>query len=146
MRLPRNQPRLISQTTIFPLSAATLRSQSSLPFPWTPLTGWTYLERYPAQRHHLRIVMKKLTDRAGTNSNPFEAWIRQTSTQAVVFIDIPPGSTFYWSGDDHFQQFRTLIKSQTVFHEVEHKTFPQYGSTVSILVRHENMNSRLSCQ
>ena len=96
---------------------------------------WTYLQQYPGQRDHVALVMKKLTDPYGVNQSRFAEWLVRSPTEAIVFIDVPPGSVFYWPGDERYQQYRTLLQSQGLFREVEGRGFPQYGATVRILVR-----------
>jgi hypothetical protein len=58
----------------------------------------------------------------------------------------PPESFFYWAGEEHLQQYRELVRSQAMFHEVERRVFPEYGATVSILVRPGQDAGRLRCE
>jgi hypothetical protein len=97
--------------------------------------AWTYLQRYPAQRRSLSIVSQRFGEPAEAKSGQFREWLQQTPTQALVFIDATRESLFYLPEAEHFQQYRELVRSQAVFHEVERRIFPQYGTTVSILVR-----------
>jgi hypothetical protein len=106
---------------------------------------WTYLHRYPSQRGNLTVGLDRFGDSAVVNQMWFGEWLGHTSTQAIVFIDIPPRTLFYWQGEERYQQYRNLLQSQTLFREVERRVFPQYGSAVSILVRGEDDTSPLGC-
>jgi hypothetical protein len=106
---------------------------------------WTYLHRYPSQRGNLTVGLDRFGDSAVVNQMRFGEWLGHTSTQAIVFIDIPPRTLFYWQGEERYQQYRNLLQSQTLFREVERRVFPQYGSAVSILVRGEDDTSPLGC-
>lgn len=106
---------------------------------------WTYLERYPTQRANLAVVMNKLGGSAESNSRRFAEWVTQTSAQAIVFVDVPIGSFFYFPGEDGHQRFRDAVRSQIVFQEAEQRTFPEYGATVSILVRNAGGKTQYPC-
>jgi hypothetical protein len=107
---------------------------------------WTYLERYPSQRRNLTVGLNRFGDSPLLNQMRFDEWLRHTPAQAIVLIDIPPGNFFYWKGEDRYQQYRDLVQSQALFREVERRIFPQYGATVSILVRSEDGKSSLRCK
>ena len=96
---------------------------------------WTYLERYPTQRANLRPAMTKLGGCSGVDPVEFSRWLDQTPTQTIVFVDVPPGSFFSWEGEEGCQQYRELLRSQTLFREVERRSFARYGCTVSIFLR-----------
>ncbi len=108
---------------------------------------WSYLQRYPARRGTLAVSLEKFGDSAALNQRWFMEWLDRTPTEAMVFIDIPPGSVFYsvWPGEERFQQYRELVEGQTVFREAARQVFPQYGSTVRILVRTQEGTSRVRC-
>jgi hypothetical protein len=108
--------------------------------------AWTYLQRYPAQRRSLSIVSQRFGEAAEAKSKHFREWLQQTPTQALVFIDATRESLSYWPGAEHLQQYRELVGSQVVFHEVERRAFPQHGATVHILVRPGQDGSRLHCE
>ena len=114
--------------------------------PMHQFASWTYLQHYPSQRGNLQVGLKRFSDSVMLNQMQFGEWLAQTPTQAIVFIDSPPGSFFYWKGEDHYQQYRDLVQSQALFREVERQVFPRYGSTVSILVREEEGKSPLRCK
>ena len=113
--------------------------------PLSQFAWWTYLQRYPSQRSHLTVGLKRFGDSVLLNQAQFAEWLRQTSSQAIVFIDIPPGSFFYWPGEENHQQYRSLVQSQEMFREVGRRVFPQYGSTVSILARGEGGKHPVQC-
>ncbi|MDE2484643.1 MAG: hypothetical protein KGL32_05255 [candidate division NC10 bacterium] len=110
--------------------------------------SWSYLQRYPDRRGGLTVGLKKFGESAASNRIAFDEWLKETRSEAIVFIDIPPGSFFYyshWPGEEQHQQYRELVQSQSLFCEQERLAFPQYGSTVSILVRGEQVTSELRC-
>ncbi|HET6883503.1 MAG TPA: hypothetical protein VFI31_25350 [Pirellulales bacterium] len=58
------------------------------------LTGWTLLER---RGRHLEMV-NELRDFGASpeaSRRSFDGWLKSTSCDAIVLVEIPPGSTFY---------------------------------------------------
>jgi len=111
--------------------------------------SWSYLQRYPSRRGSLTIGLKRFSPSIEVNRSEFAAWLQRTPAEAIVFIDVPEGSVFYyahWPGEELHQQYRELVQSQTLFREMERQAFPQYESTVSILVRGEENTLPSLCQ
>ena len=110
--------------------------------------SWSYLQRYPTRRSSLAVGLKNFGSSEALNQMRFVEWLERTRSEAIVLIDIPPGSFFYyahWPGEEQHQQYRELVESQKLFSEVERRVFSQYGTTVKILVRQEDGKSQVRC-
>jgi hypothetical protein len=95
---------------------------------------WTFLERYH-HRDRPEVMPNGFGPSSHENALKFQKWLQTTPSDTVVFIDIPPGSPFYFRGEDYYQQFRELLSSQSVFHPSWQKQFPECGCTVSLWQR-----------
>jgi hypothetical protein len=58
------------------------------------LTGWTLLER---RGKHVEIVseLRNFGASPAADLRTFDAWLNSTSCDAIVLVELPPGSTFY---------------------------------------------------
>jgi hypothetical protein len=95
---------------------------------------WTFLEKYK-DRNRLKVFMDEFGPSPEENRLRFQKWLRTTRSDTIVFLDVPPGSQFYFSGEDYYQQYRELLSSQSVFRPFQQQFFPQYGCTASIWIR-----------
>jgi len=96
------------------------------------LTGWTLRER---RQQHLDVE----TELKGFGSSPaedrrcFENWLRTTACDAIVVLDLPPGSTFYEPVDfPDYRQIRQWLAGNAAFALAEHVDLPEYGYSATI--------------
>jgi hypothetical protein len=97
------------------------------------LTRWTYLERY-GNRDRLETDIKHFGNSAKENRQCFDTWLKTTSCDKLVFVDIPAGS--YFAEDlPEAPGLRQMIMEQCVFNCVRQQESPQYGCMISIWER-----------
>lgn len=99
------------------------------------LARWTYLERY----NNLRGIETDVKDFGNDymdNRQAFDKWLKTTSCDTVVFIDIPQNSRFYVA-DAHidYNLFPTLLAEQTIFHFTRKIALPQHGCAIYLWTR-----------
>ncbi len=99
--------------------------------PMKDLAGWSYLERF-GTLDGLEVFVRRFGRDADENRRRFDAWVERTRAEAVVFVDVPAGSHFYFEGYPHYQQYRELLAGQSVFREAERRVFEDYGCKVSV--------------
>jgi hypothetical protein len=98
---------------------------------------WSFLERFP-QRDRIEVDLKGFGSSAEEDRQCFEQWLASTSSDTVVFIDVPPGSYFYelTCRDEAFAtRLRGWLAMQTLFVPRERQTFTRYGCTVTLYSR-----------
>jgi hypothetical protein len=96
----------------------------------------TALERY-GQRDRLEADLRNYGTNAVENRRWFEHWLRTTSCDTVIFVDIPPGSYFHEKNayTEPYARLRELMEEQTVFRMLERRDFCQTCCSVLIWVR-----------
>jgi hypothetical protein len=92
---------------------------------------WTQIERAP-DGPPVAPFFKGINESAENNRERFHRWLDEAPADVVAFIDIPPESTLACDGHDHYQQFRDLMRGQTVFERREARTFPDLQCEASI--------------
>ncbi len=92
---------------------------------------WTFLERYK-DRSRLEVYLKRFGPSHQENKRRFQKWLQTTQADTIVFLDVPPGSRFYFPVQKHYSQYRELLSSQSVFKPFVQRYFPEYGCTVSL--------------
>ncbi|MEE9144505.1 MAG: hypothetical protein V3U06_07035, partial [Candidatus Binatia bacterium] len=95
------------------------------------LAKWTFLERYK-DRRRLEVYLKRFSPSLQENKRRFQKWLQTTQADTIVFLDVPPGSRFYFPVQKHYSQYRELLSSQSVFKPFVQRYFPEYGCTVSL--------------
>jgi len=89
------------------------------------------LERYK-DRRRLEVYLKRFSPSLQENKRRFQKWLQTTQADTIVFLDVPPGSRFYFPVQKHYSQYRELLSSQSVFKPFVQRYFPEYGCTVSL--------------
>lgn len=97
------------------------------------LTAWTFLQI--AGRHgRLDTELPGFGSTPERNRPSFDRWLQTTPCDALVFLDLPPGSFFH---DDvpyaHYDQVPDWLAGQKVFYQAQTWEFPQYGKTRVLL-------------
>ncbi len=97
------------------------------------LSAWTFLQRAGVQGR-LETDLRGFGPDPDGNRPVFERWLQTTRCDALVFIDLPPGSPF--AECDLFPGYKRVpewMQEQKVFREVRRWTFPQYGDATVTL-------------
>jgi hypothetical protein len=97
--------------------------------------AWTFLQHTGVQGR-LETDLRGFAPDPDANHLAFERWLQTTSCDAVVFIELPPGSPVA-EGDTSTPYTRVpeWLGQQQVFRQVQRWTFPQYGEAVVTLWR-----------
>jgi hypothetical protein len=107
----------------------TILSDVSARFLWT----WTFIE---AHRHHnFAAELKNFKSYEG-NPEQVKRWLESTRSDALVLIDIRPGSTFDWRTDEYVDlaAFHQALAEQTAWHLAERWEMPE-GVTITLWKR-----------
>lgn len=96
------------------------------------LSGWTLFERF-GRRIPLVTDVKGFGSSAEDNRRLLDAWLRTTESDAIVFVDVRPGSPFYEPvpGPD-YGQLASLLPAQSVFASAGRWDLPACGCRVTL--------------
>jgi hypothetical protein len=101
--------------------------------PMKHLAQWTYLKRYGRLRR-LETDIKGFGADAAASRAGFAKWLATTDCDTVVYVDFPPGSTFYTYVPDSagLDAYGTMLRSQSRFVPAVQHTFLRYGCVVTV--------------
>jgi hypothetical protein len=96
------------------------------------LTGWTLLER--RQRHiDIETELKGFGTSPAADRRCFESWLRTTPCDAIVLIDLPPGSAFYEQVDfPDYRRIQDWLAADGSFTPSARPDLARFGCTVTI--------------
>ena len=99
---------------------------------------WTYLERY-GNLHGTEIDVKGFGNDYLDNRKAFENWLKTTTCDTLVFIDIPQNSCFYvMDAHTDYNLVASLLQEQTVFHFNRKIELSQFGCAVYLWTREKS--------
>ncbi|HVX16081.1 MAG TPA: hypothetical protein VHC22_33155 [Pirellulales bacterium] len=96
------------------------------------LTGWTLLERRGA---HVDMVAEVRGFGASIDGNrqAFQTWLNSTPCDAIVLIDLPPGSVFYEATPyPDYRMIGQWMADEPRFTLADRRVLAQYGCTVIV--------------
>lgn len=104
--------------------------------PVKQFTQWTYMQRYPL-RKRLETDVKGFDPQAKDNHACFDAWLRTTQCDTVVYLDFATGTRFYRAvpGCENFGQYGQMLQKQQRFSVVARHILTPYGCTVTVWKR-----------
>jgi hypothetical protein len=122
-------PLLITRTYLPALADAknpTILSNVSTRFLWT----WTFIEEHRHQ--NVTAELKNFRSYEG-NFELVKRWLDTTQSDALVLIDIHPGSTFDWKTDEYVDlgAFKQTLESHSVWRQAERWEMPE-GVTITL--------------
>jgi hypothetical protein len=99
------------------------------------LARWTYLERYPGSRR-VEVDLKGFGHDYAKNRQVFHKWLKTTRCDTLVFIHLPPGSSFYVDDNDFpYEQVHDFLDEQSAFRFWREYRLGQYGCSVAVWKR-----------
>jgi hypothetical protein len=114
----------------------TIISNVSTRFLWT----WTFIERH----HHQNMTaeIKNFKAFAG-NPEPAKRWLETTHSDALLLIDIAPGSTFDWKTDEYVDlaAFQQALAEQTVWVATQRWDMPE-GVAITLWKKNSSFSVR----
>ena len=101
--------------------------------PVKQFTQWTYMQRYPL-RKRLKTDVRGFDPQAQDNHACFDAWLRDTQCDTVVYLDFAPGTRFYRyvPGCENFLQYGRMLEHQKRFSVAARHVLTPYGCTVTV--------------
>lgn len=102
--------------------------------PMASFESWTYQQRFPLAPRP-EVILKHFGSGREENQRRFDDWIKKTSIDAMVLIDVDEQSPFQFPDFPQYAQFRELVAGQQAFRLTSQKTFASHGATISIYER-----------
>lgn len=96
------------------------------------LTSWTLLER---RGEHVKTVseLRGFGVSPAADDQAFDAWLRSTDCDAVVLVDLPPGSTFYEAVPfPDYRLIRQRMNADGRFALALNEALREYGCSVTV--------------
>src|SRR6185437_2195187 len=84
--------------------------------PLKQLAQWTYMDRY-RRMQRLETDVRGFDPAAADNRRVLDTWVSTTDCDAIVYLDFPPGTTFYQKppGCENLPQYREMMDQQHRF-------------------------------
>ena len=99
---------------------------------------WTYLERY-GNLHGTEIDVKGFGNDYLDNRKAFENWLKTTTCDTLVLIDIPQNSCFYvMDAHTDYNLVESLLQEQMVFHFYRKIELSQFGCAIYLWTREKS--------
>jgi hypothetical protein len=96
--------------------------------------AWTFLNKR-GMREQFEWPICQQAESTDEFRRDFDAWIAKTSVDAIVFLNVPPGSPMFTGLCDQpplREEMETLMAGHIKFQQAEHLTYPGKDCTVTI--------------